>query len=227
MKGKKDATYIDAKTGKKAETTTDAGRFVTTEIEVKENETVDAHFAFTRIDASANVNTDDVESVYFKDGDQRLETYESESGGFMASDDAEAKKRHFFSGDKVTLGVNVKEGRKVTKVEVKPATTDGGETIVLFDEASGGANAGVEAVAPGAGLSVGMATQVRLAAVNAGIVPVSSVAAANAGAQEFSVDRSKMGDDFGRFEFVVTTAPVEEPTPVSYTHLTLPTTPYV
>ena len=213
LEEQKNATYIDADTGEKSETTTDTGTFVVAHITVKANETTEANFATTQIDASANVNTDDVESVYFKDGDQRLDAYESESGGFVASDDAEAKKRHFFSGDKVTLGVNVKDGHKVTKVEVKPSATNGGDTIVLFDEASGGANAGVEAVAPGAALSMGVATQVRLAAVNAGIVPVSSVAAANAGAQEFSVDRSAMGDDFGRFEFVVTTAPVDDPTP--------------
>lgn len=213
LEGGEKATYIDPDTGKKVETTTDRGRFVTTEIEVTENETVEANFAFTRIDASAKVNKDEVESVYFKDGDQRLDAFETESVGFMASDDAKAKKRHFFSGDKVTLGVNVKEGRKVTKVEVKPSATRGGETIVLFDETSGGANAGVEAVAPGAALSMGVTTQVRVAAVNAGTVPVLNAAVANAGAQEFSVDRSKMGDDFGRFEFVVTTAPVEEPTP--------------
>ena len=213
LEEQKNATYIDADTGEKSETTTDTGTFVVAHITVKANESTEANFATTQIDASANVNTDDVESVYFKDGDQRLDAYESESGGFVASDDAEAKKRHFFSGDKVTLGVNVKDGRKVTKVEVKPSATNGGDTIVLFDEASGGANAGVAPVAPGAALSMGVAAQVRVAAVSAGIIPVSNAAAANASAQEFSVDRSKMGDDFGRFEFVVTTAPVDDPTP--------------
>ena len=213
LEEQKNATYIDADTGEKSETTTDTGTFVVAHISVKANETTEANFATTQIDASANVNTDDVESVYFKDGDQRLDAYESESGGFVASDDAEAKKRHFFSGDKVTLGVNVKDGRKVTKVEVKPSATNGGDTIVLFDETSGGSNAGVAPVAPGAALSMGVAAQVRVAAVSAGIVPVSNAAAANASAQEFSVDRSKMGDDFGRFEFVVTTAPADDPTP--------------
>ena len=213
LEEQKNATYIDADTGEKSETTTDTGTFVVAHITVKANETTEANFATTQIDASANVNTDDVESVYFKDGDQRLDAYESESGGFVASDDAEAKKRHFFSGDKVTLGVNVKDGHKVTKVEVKPSATNGGDTIVLFDVASGGSNAGVAPVAPGAVLSMGVAAQVRVAAVSAGIVPVSNAAAANASAQEFSVDRSKMGDDFGRFEFVVTTAPADDPTP--------------
>lgn len=175
---KHDATYIDADTGKKDTIVTDTGTFVTTSIAVKADETVKAHYAATRIDASAEVEGDGVDSVYFKDGEQKLGAFKAdpEDSTYLAADESEENKRHFFSEDTVTLGVNVKDGHKITKVEVVPSATSGGDGVVLFDAADSSDEAG----------------------------------------NEFTIDRVSMRDDFGRFEFKVTTEPAdastEEPT---------------
>lgn len=197
LEGKNEAVYIDEDNGKQTGTVTDEGRFVTTTIEVKAGETVTAHYASTRIDASAKINDDGVESVYFKDGDTKLGAFASDAG-FLATADAEKKIRHFFTEDTVTLGVNLKDGRRVVKVEVEPSATRGGETRVLYD---------AEAAAPSADPE---------AAPAAAPIAFAAASAAEASAEqdptEFSIKRSEMGDDFGRFEFVVTTGPKEDPT---------------
>lgn len=190
LKERNDATYIDEDSGETAETVTDTGRFVTTTIEVKAGETVTAHFASSRIDASAKINDEGVESVYFKDGDTKLDAFASDAG-FLASADAEKKTRHFFTEDKVTLGVNLKEGRRVVKVEVKPSATRGGETRVLYEADTSAPSADPEAMPAAA--------------------PV-AFAGDEQEPTEFSIERKAMGDDFGRFEFVVTTGPKEDST---------------
>ena len=197
LEGKNEAVYIDEGNGKQTGTVTDEGQFVTTTIEVKAGETVEAHYASSRIDASAKINDDGVESVYFKDGDTKLGAFASDAG-FLASANAEKKTRHFFTEDKVTLGVNLKDGRRVVKVEVKPSATRGGETRVLYE---------ADASAPSAeSQAMSAAAPVAFAAAPA------AEAAGEQEPTEFSVDRKAMGDDFGRFEFVVTTGPKEDPT---------------
>ena len=197
LEGKNEAVYIDEGNGKQTGTVTDEGQFVTTTIEVKAGETVEAHYASSRIDASAKIKDDGVESVYFKDGDTKLGAFASDAG-FLASANAEKKTRHFFTEDKVTLGVNLKDGRRVVKVEVKPSATRGGETRVLYE---------ADASAPSA--------EAQAMSAAAPVAFAAAPAAEAAGEQEpteFSVDRKAMGDDFGRFEFVVTTGPKEDPT---------------
>ncbi len=197
LEGKNEAVYIDEDNGKQTGTVTDAGQFVTTTIEVKAGETATAHYASSRIDASAKINDDGVESVYFKDGDTKLGAFASDAG-FLATADAEKKIRHFFTEDTVTLGVNLKDGRRVVKVEVEPSATRGGETRVLYD---------AEAAAPSADpAATPAAAPVAFAAASA------AEASAEQDPAEFSIKRSEMGDDFGRFEFVVTTGPKEDPT---------------
>lgn len=199
LKEQNDATYIDEDSGETVETVTDTGRFVTTTIEVKAGETVEAHYASTRIDASAKINDDGVESVYFKDGDTKLDAFASDAD-FLASADAEKKTRHFFTEDTVTLGINLKEGRRVVKVEVKPSATRGGETRVLY-EADASAPSAESGATPAA------------APVAFAAAPAAEASAEQAQeSTEFSVKRSEMGDDFGRFEFVVTTGPKEDST---------------
>ena len=196
LEGKNDAVYIDEDNGKQTGTVTDTGQFVTTTIEVKAGETVTAHYASSRIDASAKINDDGVESVYFKDGDTKLGAFASDAG-FLATADAEKKIRHFFTEDTVTLGVNLKDGRRVVKVEVEPSATRGGETRVLYDAEAAAPSADPEATPA--------AAPVAFAAASA------AEASAEQGPTEFSIKRSEMGDDFGRFEFVVTTGPKEDP----------------
>ena len=197
LEGKNDAVYIDEDNGKQTGTVTDTGQFVTTTIEVKAGETVTAHYASSRIDASAKINDDGVESVYFKDGDTKLGAFASDAG-FLATADAEKKIRHFFTEDTVTLGVNLKDGRRVVKVEVEPSATRGGETRVLYDAEAAAPSADPEATPA--------AAPVAFAAASA------AEASAEQDPAEFSIKRSEMGDDFGRFEFVVTTGPKEDPT---------------
>ncbi|KXZ58636.1 putative hemoglobin and hemoglobin-haptoglobin-binding protein 3 precursor [Brevibacterium ravenspurgense] len=197
LEGKNEAVYIDEDNGKQTGTVTDAGQFVTTTIEVKAGETVTAHYASSRIDASAKINDDGVESVYFKDGDTKLGAFASDAG-FLATADAEKKIRHFFTEDTVTLGVNLKDGRRVVKVEVEPSATRGGETRVLYDAEAAAPSADPEATPA--------AAPVAFAAASA------AEASAEQDPTEFSIKRSEMGDDFGRFEFVVTTGPKEDPT---------------
>ena len=197
LEGKNDAVYIDEDNGKQTGTVTDTGQFVTTTIEVKAGETATAHYASSRIDASAKINDDGVESVYFKDGDTKLGAFASDAG-FLATADAEKKIRHFFTEDTVTLGVNLKDGRRVVKVEVEPSATRGGETRVLYDAEAAAPSADPEATPA--------AAPVAFAAASA------AEASAEQDPTEFSIKRSEMGDDFGRFEFVVTTGPKEDPT---------------
>ena len=197
LEGKNEAVYIDEDNGKQTGTVTDTGQFVTTTIEVKAGETVTAHYASSRIDASAKINDDGVESVYFKDGDTKLGAFASDAG-FLATADAEKKIRHFFTEDTVTLGVNLKDGRRVVKVEVEPSATRGGETRVLYDAEAAAPSADPEATPAAAPIAFAAASAAE--------------ASAEQDPTEFSIKRSEMGDDFGRFEFVVTTGPKEDPT---------------
>ncbi|WP_019174694.1 LPXTG cell wall anchor domain-containing protein [Brevibacterium ravenspurgense] len=197
LEGKNEAVYIDEDNGKQTGTVTDTGRFVSTTIEVKAGETVTAHYASSRIDASAKINDDGVESVYFKDGDTKLGAFASDAG-FLATADAEKKIRHFFTEDTVTLGVNLKDGRRVVKVEVEPSATRGGETRVLYEADASARSADPEATPAAAPIAFAAASAAE--------------ASAEQDPTEFSIKRSEMGDDFGRFEFVVTTGPKEDPT---------------
>ena len=131
------ATYVDPNSGQTVATVTDTGRFAKATLTVKAGETIDADYANTRIDASAQlttkkgeyVNPDEaVESVYFKDGDTKLGSFRS-GEEFLAAADPNAKTRHFFTGEWITVGVEPKAGYRVQGVSAVPAATSGGTEI--------------------------------------------------------------------------------------------------